>query len=116
MAKRVDKSRFELEELGYRRIEDEFLERLVLPTDTLQGVALLYNTTVAELKKVNHIVSESELHARRVIKVPSKGILVDLTEDVAKPSNKTDVGSAIATIDLDVASEEDDQDNNGHHI
>lgn len=48
MAKRVDKSRFELEELGYRKKEDEFIERLVLPTDTLQGIALLYNSTVIE--------------------------------------------------------------------
>jgi len=113
MAKRVDKSRFDLKELGFRRNEDEFLERLVLPTDTLQGIALLYNTTVAELKRVNHIGSESELHARRVIKVPSKGILVDLTEDVAKPSSKTDVGGTSASINLDVVSDESDQENNG---
>lgn len=47
MAKRNDKSRFELEELGFKpRREDEYIERLVLPSDTLQGIALLYNTTV----------------------------------------------------------------------
>jgi len=78
--KRGDKSRFEL--VGYQRREDEFIERVVLATDTLQGIALLYNTSVAELKKLNHLHAEGDLHAHRVIKVPSKGILINLEDEV----------------------------------
>jgi len=120
MAKRIDKSRVELEELGFRpRREDEFIERLVLPSDTLQGIALIYNTSVAELKKLNHILSEAELHARRVIKVPSKGILVDLFEAPAKSSPQIDISRSNisrSNVSLDVLSDdsgENDLDNNG---
>jgi hypothetical protein len=46
--KRGDRSKHELVNLGYNnsRKEDEFIERVVLPTDSLQGIALLYNTSV----------------------------------------------------------------------
>jgi hypothetical protein len=37
------------------------------------------------LKKLNHIHKDADLHARRIIKVPSRGILVDLTEEAAVP-------------------------------
>jgi hypothetical protein len=43
----------ELVALSIRRKEDEYIERLVLPTDTLQGIALLYNTSVSYKKKYN---------------------------------------------------------------
>jgi hypothetical protein len=36
---------------------------------------------VSELKRINQFHTDADLHARRVIKVPAKGILVDLTED-----------------------------------
>lgn len=41
---------------------------------------------VAEIKKLNHLHKESDLHGRRIVKVPSRGILVDLTEVAAIPS------------------------------
>lgn len=45
--KRGEKSKHELVTLAKSRKEDEFIERLVLPTDTIQGIALLYNTSVS---------------------------------------------------------------------
>lgn len=69
------------------------------------------------MKKVNHIVSETELHARRVIKVPSKGILVDLTEDSAKPKPLVlDPKINISVVDVVsgefLEDDEQDRDNN----
>ena len=43
--KRGDKSRFELTDFP-RREKKDYIEKIVLPKDTLQGIALLYNTTV----------------------------------------------------------------------
>jgi len=48
--KRGDKSKHELVNLGFSSgtgNRDEHIERVVLPTDSLQGIALLYNTTVS---------------------------------------------------------------------
>lgn len=69
---------------------------------------------VAELKKINHLLSETELHARRVIKVPSKGILVDLTEDSARPRlpRQTEPGSSVSVEFISEESVDSDQDNN----
>ncbi|XP_021967400.1 lysM and putative peptidoglycan-binding domain-containing protein 3 isoform X2 [Folsomia candida] len=84
--KRGDKSKHELVTLANnKRREDEYIERLVLSSDTLQGIALLYNTSVAELKKLNHLHKDTDLHGRRIIKVPSRGILVDLTDAPPSP-------------------------------
>lgn len=44
--KRGEKSKHELVTLASRKKEDEYIERIVLQTDTLQGIALLYNTSV----------------------------------------------------------------------
>jgi len=90
--KRGERSKHELVNLARPAVrkEDEFIERLVLPTDTLQGIALLYNTSVGEIKKLNNLHKDVDLHARRIIKVPSKGILIDLTEPtVAVPSTSS---------------------------
>ena len=45
--KRGDKSRLELTDIT--RKENKFTEIVVSPNDTLQGIALLYNTTVSRL-------------------------------------------------------------------
>lgn len=59
------------------------------------------------------MISETELHARRVIKVPSKGILVDLTDDALKP-RPAEPGSSSSVVDfINEELEENDQDNNG---
>lgn len=59
------------------------------------------------------MISETELHARRVIKVPSKGILVDLTDDALKP-RPAEPGNSSSVVDfINEELEENDQDNNG---
>lgn len=42
---------------------------------------------MAELKKLNHIHTDIELHARRVIKIPSKGILINLDSNISSESS-----------------------------
>jgi len=46
------------------------LEAQIQDGDTLQAIALRFNCTVAELKRLNKIEKEYEIHARKVIKVP----------------------------------------------
>ena len=46
--KRGEKSKHELVNLGYTQKKDEVIERLILSTDSLQGIALLYNTSVRD--------------------------------------------------------------------
>jgi len=107
-----DKSKsYELNNYPPPRRQNEFIERLVLSTDTLQGLALLYNTTVADLKKLNNLHTESDLHARRVLKVPSRGILINLEEPVTTPTPLlTPSGSGYFSSEDD---ENSNNDNNG---
>lgn len=37
---------------------------------------------MGEIKKLNHLYTEHDLHARRIIKVPSRGILINLEDPV----------------------------------
>ncbi|CAG7837289.1 unnamed protein product [Allacma fusca] len=78
--KRGEQSRLELTDF-YSKKENDYIEKHVLPTDTLQGIALQYNTTVADLKKLNNLHTDAALHAHRTIKVPARGILINLEPD-----------------------------------
>lgn len=49
---------------------ERWMEAQVLPGDTLQAIALRFNCTIAELKKINKIDKDNEIFARRVIRVP----------------------------------------------
>jgi LysM repeat protein len=79
--KRGEQSRLELTDFYSSRKENDYIEKHVLPTDTLQGIALQYNTTVADLKKLNNLHTDAALHAHRTIKVPARGILINLEPD-----------------------------------
>ncbi|XP_001841801.2 lysM and putative peptidoglycan-binding domain-containing protein 3 [Culex quinquefasciatus] len=46
------------------------MEAQILPGDTLQAIALRFNCTIAELKKINKIDKDKEIFARRIIRVP----------------------------------------------
>jgi len=48
----------------------EYVEHLIKPNETLQGLALQYRSSVFELKRVNNIVKEGEFYARRILKIP----------------------------------------------
>ncbi|XP_053683643.1 lysM and putative peptidoglycan-binding domain-containing protein 3 [Sabethes cyaneus] len=47
-----------------------WIEAQILPGDTLQAIALRFNCTIAELKKINKIDKDNEIFARRIIRVP----------------------------------------------
>jgi len=48
----------------------EYVEHLIKPNETLQGLALQNRSSVFELKRANNIVKEGEFYARRVLKIP----------------------------------------------
>ncbi|XP_062544782.1 lysM and putative peptidoglycan-binding domain-containing protein 3 isoform X2 [Armigeres subalbatus] len=49
---------------------EKWMEANILPGDTLQAIALRFNCTIAELKKINKIDKDNEIFARRIIRVP----------------------------------------------
>uniref|UniRef100_A0A1Q3F238 Putative conserved plasma membrane protein n=1 Tax=Culex tarsalis TaxID=7177 RepID=A0A1Q3F238_CULTA len=49
---------------------ERWMEAQILPGDTLQAIALRFNCTIAELKKINKIDKDNEIFARRIIRVP----------------------------------------------
>uniref|UniRef100_A0A8D8DFU5 LysM and putative peptidoglycan-binding domain-containing protein 4 n=1 Tax=Culex pipiens TaxID=7175 RepID=A0A8D8DFU5_CULPI len=49
---------------------ERWMEAQILPEDTLQAIALRFNCTIAELKKINKIDKDNEIFARRIIRVP----------------------------------------------
>ncbi|XP_055628654.1 lysM and putative peptidoglycan-binding domain-containing protein 4 [Toxorhynchites rutilus septentrionalis] len=84
---------------------EKWLEAQVLPGDTLQAVALRYNCTIAELKKLNKIDKENEIYARKIIKVPitPHSILLETLPKVhssgsSSPKNIPDVSRSFASV------------------
>lgn len=53
-----------------RQRQENTLEAQIQPGDTLQAIALRYNCTISDLKRLNKIEKEIEIHARKTIKVP----------------------------------------------
>lgn len=49
---------------------DRWLEAQILPGDTLQAIALRFNCSIPQLKKLNKIDKDNEIYARNVIRVP----------------------------------------------
>jgi len=66
---------------------------------------------VAEIKKLNQLQTDGELHARRVIKVPSRGILINLEPIPSASKDAEETGSASASITFSVSEEYDDENN-----
>ncbi|KZC06292.1 PREDICTED: lysM and putative peptidoglycan-binding domain-containing protein 3 [Dufourea novaeangliae] len=62
--------------------------------DTLQALALRYRCTISELKRINKIHKENEIHARRFIKVPIQpfSLLTEtLGESQIEPAGRSEV-------------------------
>ncbi|CAK9808461.1 LysM and putative peptidoglycan-binding domain-containing protein 3 [Anthophora plagiata] len=63
--------------------------------DTLQALALRYRCTISELKRINKIHKENEIHAKRFIKVPIQpfSILTETLEqnEFAKEAGQSEV-------------------------
>ncbi|XP_052860807.1 lysM and putative peptidoglycan-binding domain-containing protein 3 [Anopheles cruzii] len=49
---------------------ERWLEAQILPSDTLQAIALRFNCSIAVLKKLNKIDKDNEIFARNVIRIP----------------------------------------------
>ena len=54
------------------RVPDNCVEAEVQPGDTLQSMSLKYNVPLAELKRVNNLLSEAEFYALKRLKIPVK--------------------------------------------
>ncbi|GMT00584.1 hypothetical protein PENTCL1PPCAC_22758, partial [Pristionchus entomophagus] len=50
--------------------ERTFIERKIKPGDTLNKIALQYSVNVAELKRMNNLLSDQDFLARSSIKIP----------------------------------------------
>ncbi|XP_076235583.1 lysM and putative peptidoglycan-binding domain-containing protein 3 [Calliopsis andreniformis] len=61
--------------------------------DTLQALALRYRCTISELKRINKIHKENEIHARRFIKVPVQpfSLLTETLEQIQSGQSQSEV-------------------------
>ncbi|KAL7298288.1 hypothetical protein TKK_0008639 [Trichogramma kaykai] len=71
--------------------------------DTLQALALKYRCTVSELKRINKIHNDNEIHARQSIKVPVQPFSL-LTETVGKniPNNGMELNSTVLNTNVEL--------------
>ncbi|GJQ76520.1 hypothetical protein Trydic_g2223 [Trypoxylus dichotomus] len=61
-------------ELYPKKIYQEIptVEKVVEEGDTLQSLAIQYGCSVAELKRLNHILNDNEIYAKGIVKVPDR--------------------------------------------
>ncbi|KAJ3188593.1 hypothetical protein HDU85_004307 [Gaertneriomyces sp. JEL0708] len=69
-------------------LPSEYIKHPVASTDSLQRLSLLYDTTIAEIKRLNRIWNEQELHLRKTVLVPcpKSGQPLAFTEDTVSPA------------------------------
>ncbi len=72
---KAKRAKNEDEESGHRRRRgaskwDSCLEAEVRPEDTLRSLSLRYNVPTAELKRLNNLINENELHALKTVRLP----------------------------------------------
>jgi len=65
-----DASTYPMQQTINTQTNFNILEAQIQEGDTLQAIALRFNCSVAELKRINKIEKEYEIHARKIIKVP----------------------------------------------
>lgn len=77
-----------------RSPKDQTIECDIQPTDTLHSLSLKYNIPLAELKRVNNILSESEFFALKRIRIPVKpsSFLKDLIPGVHSEDKRRENG------------------------
>ncbi|OAD56093.1 LysM and putative peptidoglycan-binding domain-containing protein 4 [Eufriesea mexicana] len=73
----------------------EVINVLLKSEDTLQALALRYRCTISELKRINKIHKENEIHARRFIKVPIQPFSL-LTETLEENQNAQADGNEVS--------------------
>ncbi|KRT83445.1 hypothetical protein AMK59_4876, partial [Oryctes borbonicus] len=61
-------------ELYPKKIYQEMptVEKVVEEGDTLQSLAIQYGCSVADLKRLNHILNDNEIYAKGIVKVPDR--------------------------------------------
>lgn len=67
------------------------IEAKVETGDTLQAIALRFHCTVADIKRLNKIDKDNEIHARKVVKIPVTvyNVLLDNFPTVHKSGNNS---------------------------
>lgn len=67
------------------------IEAKVETGDTLQAIALRFHCTVADIKRLNKIDKDNEIHARKVVKIPVTvhNVLLDNLPSVHKSGNNS---------------------------
>uniref|UniRef100_A0A1I8NM53 LysM domain-containing protein n=1 Tax=Stomoxys calcitrans TaxID=35570 RepID=A0A1I8NM53_STOCA len=67
------------------------IEAKVEPGDTLQAIALRFHCSVADIKRLNKIDKDNEIHARKVVKIPVTvyNVLLDNLPTVHKSGNSS---------------------------
>lgn len=90
----------------HRIRHEQSLEAEVLPGDSLASIALRFNTSVQEIKRLNKIDKDNEIFAFKVLKVPltAHNILLDTLPKVHKsgqssPNSKEKVPSSSSASD-----------------
>lgn len=70
---------------------EQILEAEVLVNDTLASIALRFNCTVADIKRLNKIERDNEIFAYKILKVPltAHNILLDTLPKVHKSGNSS---------------------------
>lgn len=69
--------------------------------DTLQALALRYRCTISELKRINKIHKENEIHARHFIKVPVQPFSL-LTERLESTQNASQENNEVSIVTTEV--------------
>ncbi|XP_023339393.1 lysM and putative peptidoglycan-binding domain-containing protein 3 [Eurytemora carolleeae] len=84
-----------------RSPRDQTIECDIQPSDTLLSLTLKYNIPLAELKRVNNILQESEFYALKRIKIPVKpaSFLKDLIPGVHSEDSRRENGWFVDTKD-----------------
>ncbi|XP_063709318.1 lysM and putative peptidoglycan-binding domain-containing protein 3 [Culicoides brevitarsis] len=80
-----------------RKPVEHSLEATILDGDTLASIALRFNCTVADLKRLNKIDKENEIFARKIMKIPitPHNVLLDtLLPTVHKSGNSSPKGNS----------------------
>jgi len=96
----------------------DFIEHVIKPGETIQGLALQYRVSLFELKRANSIDKEVEFHARRVLKIPvsrhswlkeaaTVGQLVDLAPAAADAKADADASPSHGRGDADFLEQVD---------
>lgn len=67
------------------------IEAKVEPGDTLASIALRFHCSVADIKRLNKIDKDNEIHARKVVKIPVTvhNVLLDNLPTVHKSGNSS---------------------------